>query len=206
MDQKPSFKELEEEWENDVTLPNPRFPRLVRDLLNNGLLVALLEEHYPENLEREWDFLDNGVVAFACSAMELGCTLPRRFLELVKTNYHRLKLEGEAQNQIRQACDEYVNGKPYNFQSLRLIRTNGESGGSTRRLGHEPPGLEPESAPILEEHFLRFAPDTCANCGSTAGYKTPGLKRCAGCKTTLYCFEGCQKWHWIRHRLYCPSE
>lgn len=199
------MKELEQGWECDVMLPEPRFPRPVRDLLNSGLLAQLIETHDPKYRNKEWTDDQSGLMLLAYCAMELGCKFPHGFLERLKSNYHRLNLWEGAQNQIRQACDEYVDGKPYSFLSLRLIRSKGESDPiGPKRLHYQPPGLE--STPILEEHFLRFAPDTCANCGSTAGYKTPDLKRCAGCKTTLYCFEGCQKWHWIQHRFHCAGE
>lgn len=63
-----------------------------------------------------------------------------------------------------------------------------------------------DPAPIIEEHFLYFPSDTCANCGATRGHGTPDLKRCKGCKNALYCFEGCQRWHWPRHRHHCAVE
>lgn len=93
-----------------------------------------------------------------------------------------------------------------------------------------PPGLEPlpsqEAAAATEqpslkrrivegeasllfpfaEWFLRFPSDTCANCGSDRGHGTPELRRCRGCKTTLYCFEGCQRWHLSRGRHKCEVE
>ncbi|KAH8782722.1 hypothetical protein F5883DRAFT_636999 [Diaporthe sp. PMI_573] len=42
---KPSKKELEEDWELDVGFYRPRFPRLVRDYLNSGVLASLIRMH-----------------------------------------------------------------------------------------------------------------------------------------------------------------
>lgn len=163
--------------------------------------------------------------------MELGCTLPPGFLERLKSNYHRVGLYGDEIEQMRRACDEYVDGKPYEFVSLGLVETMMMSqNGHTQRPEPRPPGLEPLPSPEaaaadeqpapkrrkvepkaasalpVEEYCLYFPPDTCANCGATGGHGTPDLKRCKGCKTTLYCFEGCQKWHWFRHRRHCAVE
>lgn len=163
--------------------------------------------------------------------MELGCTLPPGFQERLKSNYHRVGLWEDEREQMRRACDEYVDGKPYEFVSLGLLETaNMRMDGEFQRPEPRPPGLEPlppqeagaadgqpapkrlkvepkaAPAPIVEEFCLSFPPDTCANCGATQGHGTPDLKRCKGCKNTLYCFEGCQKWHWFRHRRHCAVE
>lgn len=164
--------------------------------------------------------------------MELGCTLPPGFLPRLKSNYRRVGLLDEELEQVRRACEEYVDGKPYEFVSLGLFVTMLMTGeGGTQRPEPRPPGLEPipsheaatateepaskrrkvepkpvAPAPVVEEYYLTFPAGTCANCGATQGHGTPDLKRCKGCKTTLYCFEGCQKWHWFRHRCHCKVD
>lgn len=44
----------------------------------------------------------------------------------------------------------------------------------------------------------------CANCAK-AGTTENGLKRCAKCKTTLYCSRDCQKSDWKTHKKICAS-
>jgi hypothetical protein len=214
-----------------VELYHPRFPRLIRDYLNSGVLATLIKRHGPKNENSRWsEYRDHkDLVLIAYCAMELGCTFPPGFLARLKSNYHRVGLIGDEEEQIRRACDEYVEGKPYGFVSLGLVETaQMHMDGETQRPEPRPPGLEPitsvdaaitdeepaskrrrmgdEAAaptPIVEEYFLHFPAGTCANCGATEGHGSPDLKRCKGCKTTLYCFEGCQKWHWFRHRVHC---
>ncbi|KAG6353486.1 hypothetical protein INS49_005667 [Diaporthe citri] len=81
-----------------------------------------------------------------------------------------------------------------------------EAAAAAEKPAHERRKVEAESSPPppVEQYFLRFPPDTCANCGATQGYGTPELRRCKSCKKTLYCFEGCQRWHWSRHN--CTGE
>jgi len=191
--------------------------------------------HGPEQEDSEWfDFFGHKNLALiAFCAMELGCTLPPGFLARLKSNYrHVCRFETERE-QMRQACDEYVDGKPYHFVSvwLEADKTGDSSTDSdVEEPETQPPGLEPipphetatnteqparmrrkvgkkaAPAPIVEEYCLHFPPNTCANCGATRGHVTPDLKRCKGCKTTLYCFEGCQKWHGFHHRLQCEAD
>ncbi|POS71543.1 hypothetical protein DHEL01_v210057 [Diaporthe helianthi] len=228
---KPSKKELQKDWEYDVNLYHLEYPRLVRDYLDSGVLAFLIRLHGPKKPNSRWseDHGHKDLVLIAFCAMELGCTLPPGFLARLKANYRRVGLIGEELEQIRRGCEEYVNGKPYNFVSLGLVETASMSmDGETKRPEPRPPGLEPVPAeetvttaeepaskrrkiepkatapvPAAEEYDLVFPADTCANCGATQGHGSPDLKRCMGCKTTLYCFEGCQKWHWFRHRCHC---
>lgn len=225
---KPSKEELEEDWDFDIQLHNPRFPRLVRDFLDSGVLANLIKHYGPKRSNSRWTENHKDLVLIAFCAMELGCTLPPGFLGRLKANYHRAGIFGDEREQIRRACDEYVDGKPYEFVSLGLVETAMMAmDGDSQRPEPRPPGLEPlpaqeinidttpparkrrktqyepTSTPIVEEYCLHFPADTCANCGATRGHETPDLKRCKGCKTTLYCFDGCQKWHWFRHRRHC---
>ncbi|KAJ7868981.1 hypothetical protein B0H14DRAFT_2728533 [Mycena olivaceomarginata] len=58
--------------------------------------------------------------------------------------------------------------------------------------------------------------DQCQNCGrhsetlhkngSKCSLCAPALRRCAGCKLTLYCDKTCQKQHRPMHRLHCKDE
>lgn len=196
-------------------------------------MAKLIKKHGPKKANSRWSEYQGhkDLVLIAYCAMELGCTMPPGFMERLKSNYHRVGLFGDEREQIRRACEEYVDGKPYEFVSLGLVETaNMSMNGQTQRPEPRPPGLEPlpsqetaadaekpahkrrkvESkavpAPLVEEYCLYFPPDTCANCGATRGHGTPDLKRCKGCKNTLYCFEGCQKWHWFRHRRHCAVE
>lgn len=123
VDKKPSKKELAEDWEWDVGLHNPRFPRLVRNYLNSGVLAFLIDLYGPRKTNSRWTEGHKALILVAYCAMELGCTLPPGFLTRLKTNYHRVGLmEGEGE-QMRRACDEYVDGKPYEFVSLGLVET-----------------------------------------------------------------------------------
>lgn len=76
-----------------------------------------------------------------------------------------------------------------------------EAAAATGQPAHERREVEAEASPPLpvEEDLRRFPPNTCANCGATRGHGTPDLRRCKGCKITLYCFEGCQRWHLNKH-------
>lgn len=214
-------------------LYNPRFPRLIRDYLDPGVLASLIKSHGPNKANSRWsEYQDHkDLVLIAFCAMELGCTLPPGFLARLKANYRRVGLKGEELEQIRRGCEEYVDGKPFNFGSLGLLETaNLSMDGETQRPEARPPGLEPIPAEetvtaaeepvskrrkvepkaktpvsIVEEFVLHFPTNTCANCGATRGHGTPELQRCKACKTTLYCFEGCQKWHWFRHRYDCKG-
>lgn len=182
------------------------------------------------------------MVLIAYCAMELGCTLPPGFQDSLQAKFHAVGLSRVAEYQIYQACEEYIDGKPFSFSSIDTRSTERstltEQGigmdtdlwKHTQRAHTTPPGLEPlpfpeaadeteqsvprrrkseteASLPLpVEEWFFRFPSHTCANCGATRSYISPGLKRCKGCKTTLYCFEGCQKWHWPRHQCVIEQE
>lgn len=223
---RPTKKELEELWDWDVGLYGPRFPHLIRDLLNSGLLSEIIQRYSPSKRAR-WTESELYLVLIAYCAMQLGCILPCGFVTKLKTNYRRVGLMDEGERQMRQACDEYVDGKPYEFASVGLIETMMMSSeGINDRPKPQAPGLQPINSgepttdepapkrpkteseavhpPIVEFEFW-FPPDKCANCGAAEGYCEPQLKRCKGCKDTLYCFEGCQNWHWFRHRRHCQE-
>lgn len=215
-------------------LYHPECPRFVRDYLDSGVLASLIKTHGPEKPNARWSEYHGhkNLVLIAFCAMELGCTLPHGFLARLKSNYHRVGLCEVEREQIRRACDEYVDGKPYDFVSVGLVATACMiMNGDVQRPEPRPPGLEsipseeatittdePTSkrrkleskattpAPVVDESDLIFPADTCANCGATQGHGTPDLQRCKGCKTTLYCFDGCQKWHWFRHRRHCKVD
>ncbi|KAI3401530.1 hypothetical protein diail_10131, partial [Diaporthe ilicicola] len=227
---------LEEDWFFDVSVPNPRFPRLVRDFLDSGVLAFLIDQYGRKRANSRWTESQHMLVLLAYCAMQLGCTLPRGFLRRLKSNYHRVGLYEGGNEQMRRACDEYIDGKPYEFTSVGLLDVaNMSMHGDFQRPEPRPPGLEPipaqetmspleesaheesarkrrkvepevASTPVVEEFDFHFPADTCANCGATKGYGQPDLKRCKGCKTTLYCFEGCEKWHWFRHRRQCALD
>ncbi|KAH8782721.1 hypothetical protein F5883DRAFT_636998 [Diaporthe sp. PMI_573] len=139
--------------------------------------------------------------------MELGCTLPPGFLARLKSNYrHVCRFETERE-QMRQACDDDTEEPETQPPGLEPIpphetATNTEQPARKRRKV----GKKAVPVPIVEEYCLQFPPNTCANCGASQGHGTPDLKRCKGCKTTLYCFEGCQKWHRFHHRLKCEAD
>ncbi|KAI7779389.1 hypothetical protein LA080_000868 [Diaporthe eres] len=226
-EQKPSQAKLEDNWEHDVSPHHHRFPRLIRDYLDSGVLADLIKKHSPKRHSDEWTEL---AMLIYC-AMELGCTLPPGFKDFLKTKCWGSGLDPVGSCQIYGACEQYIDGKPFSFISLdtRLveesmlpemgIRMDSTIAKHVRRRRPIPAGLEPLPAqqaavateqpahesrkveaeasppPPVEEYFLHFPPDTCANCGADRGYGTPELRRCKGCKTTLYCFEGCQRWH-----------
>lgn len=232
--QKPSNAKLEENWEHDVKLYPCRFPRLVRDYLDSGVLADLITKHIPKKKGDGWIEL----IVLAYCAMELGCTLPPGFRDLLKGCWNP-DLSPVSHYQIYRACLEYVDGKPFSFSSLDTrfiqqttmrdlgISMDSDLGRRAQRPPPTPPGLDPlpyeeaaaateqpvlesveveaEASPPLpvEEYRLRFPIDTCANCGATRGYGFPELRRCRGCKITLYCFDGCQRWHFERHQREC---
>lgn len=232
---KPPHAKLEEDWEHDVKPDFCRFPRLVRDYLDSGVLVDLIKKHIPKKKSDEW----TGLIVITYCAMELGCTLPPGFRDLLKKECWGPHLSAVGHHQIYRACEEYVDGKPFSFSSLdtrtiaritlreKGISMDSKLGRHTQRPPPTPPGLEPipsqeavaatdepvyesievddEFSPPLpvEQYHFDFPIDTCANCGATRGYGTPELRRCKRCRITLYCFEGCQRWHLNRHKLEC---
>ncbi|ROV96030.1 hypothetical protein VMCG_07946 [Cytospora schulzeri] len=69
-EKKPTKKELEDCWEWDVGLHNPRFPHLVRDLYNSGLLSKLIQRYSPSKRAR-WTQNELYLVLIAYCAMNM---------------------------------------------------------------------------------------------------------------------------------------
>ena len=52
----------------------------------------------------------------------------------------------------------------------------------------------------------KFAALACVGCGAKTGEDGGELKRCTGCKKTMYCGKKCQKKDWKEHKLICKSD
>lgn len=127
--------------------------------------------------------------------MQIGCTLPRGVLDRLKAIYKHVGLLEEGEQQMARACEEYIDGKPFEFVSLGLLETADmrsegiEERPEPKALGSEivPSGSPAAwtSEPPIVEYELWFPPGTCADCGSSRGYGNLALKRCKGCKDTL---------------------
>lgn len=215
-------QEEEDEWRFDVSLYNPRFPTAVCRFLEDGVLEAFYELHSPVPATLPWtDQGQYGLVLVGYCAMQLGCVLPRGFLASLKANLHvfRDTLFPAGMEQMRKACEDYIDGKPFDFPSFDdvenlMAQVVSASDPETPGLETVPPGSSTASASsgqqadasfCVVEYCFWFPPGTCANCGSPRGFGNLALKRCKGCKDTLYCFEGCQKWHWSRHKRHCEE-
>lgn len=122
------------------------------------------------------------------------------------TEQHTLKKKGISMDSDLGRYTQRPHHKPPGLDSIPSEEPGAtdEQPPSKRRKVESKTDPEPEPEPDIEEYYLSFPPNTCANCGATQGHGTPDLKRCKGCKNTLYCFEGCQRWHWPRH--HCTVE
>lgn len=205
-----------------VHLNNPKFPALVREHLDAGALAKLVKKYYPPSRRsKRWTEDQYPLVLIAACAMQLGCILPPGFRNDLKSNYQRLELMDDAEVQIRVACDEYINGKPYNLGSVGLLETaNLRFAGVNGRLEPAQPELEAVPAEekydpakadasveprIIPYHFW-FPPGTCENCGATEAPDGTDLKRCGDCHQALFCCSGCLKWGYDAHAGDCDQD
>jgi len=54
----------------------------------------------------------------------------------------------------------------------------------------------------IQQMEITFATDACAKCGN----RSASMKRCARCKKSAYCGEGCQKSDWPTHKSQCKAQ
>ncbi|KAF4554404.1 Hypothetical protein D9617_4g001580 [Elsinoe fawcettii] len=204
-----------------VSLFCPRFPTLVRDYLN-----LMLDDFINDNLPQarpgvhhpRWTHAQHDLFILVPCAMILGCHLPEGFLDVFKRGNKRYKDDpGMPFQSIEKACGEYINGKPYRFKHVWIDDDAYEgfppeleplpSVVDTTSTGDEPARKRTKTDAEMEirivEHDFWFPPDACANCGTTEGHKEASMQRCSGCKEVVYCFKGCQTWHWPTHSWKC---
>lgn len=99
----------------------PRSPALVRDFLGGGKLKEIIDANLPyrrpgvKNLRWSVDQFDLFIIV-PC-AMMLGCSFPEGFPELFKRGNRNVKCEGFPTEDLDKACAEYIEGKPYGFES-----------------------------------------------------------------------------------------
>ncbi|KAJ4300936.1 hypothetical protein N0V90_003025 [Kalmusia sp. IMI 367209] len=209
------------------SLYQPSDPEVVRQHLDSGVLVDLIEKKWAAMLAppNPLDFIRDPCYAYvllgACF-MTLGCELPDTYLNMLKKVYTEGGLMPDALKQMRKALfgpDGFINGVPYNFESKSLIETANSMDDEERqpnRFGFvgmnvmSPGGLfntgmgdSSTSVVIKELRAKHVHPDACGGCGVQKGKGDKALMQCARCKDRMYCGVECQKKHWKVHKKLC---
>ncbi|SJL15844.1 uncharacterized protein ARMOST_19349 [Armillaria ostoyae] len=97
------------------------------------------------------------------------------------------------------------NGQPITGTSMTIDRTKLSPGSMVIASGTGSPIIlsrEEINSVIPDKGPLHHACGRCLNCPN-AGEKQ--YSRCAGCSTTYYCSQQCQKAHWPQHKAMCKD-
>ncbi|KAF5005683.1 hypothetical protein FDECE_7882 [Fusarium decemcellulare] len=190
----------EGEEDNDFTVcnPLPENQTLVTEMLENGLLDAILEEiafRYFASLPTIGAGRYMYILAVVIS-MKYGATISTAHIDFARACSCQL-VSPFHQVQVITACDEYKNdGTPWIFEAKdarTLARAKTKGGRGDRKLGNGL-GHSADEPPVAY-----CCSKTCVACGK----EKPRLV-CKGCKIFRYCDKRCLENDQRLHRETCP--